>query len=487
MIVYALFLAIYRVYLHPLSQFPGPWYYAASQIPITIQRITGNEVATYARLHERYGLYARVAPGELSTINPVAATDVYGHRNAARQIGKDFKAYYMKNQRGDGTEGLMTASDEDHRRQRKVFAPAFSDRAIREQEGLLKKYTDLFVQKSGEFCEANGRVDLHMFFSFATFDFAADLVFGEGLDHLERMEYHPFLANISGVVKFSAWRRAIRSFDWMDKVFTLLMPKSMIKKRMVHIQFCDDKVAARLRKKNTGHPDMWTLVQEAEGKGEGMTFGEMRQNGFLMLTAATETTSSLMTALAFLLAQHPDKLRKLKDELYKNFTSAEEMTTLTLPRLEYLQACIEEGLRCYPPVPGGLPRRTGPQGAVLDGHVLPPDTVVFYAQSASYHSAIHFARPNEFIPERWLAPPPAEFENDCLEAVQAFSSGSRDCIGKNLAYHEARLLAAKFFFTYDVEICEESWDWMNQKAYIVGLKRPLYAKLRRAKRDANVS
>ncbi|KAH7013981.1 cytochrome P450 [Ilyonectria destructans] len=481
---YFLVTAIYRVYFDPLAKFPGPWYYAASQIPITIQRIRGDEVATYAKLHQKYGQYVRVAPGELSTINPAAATDVYGHRNAARQIPKDFKAYYMKNQRGDGTEGLMTADDESHRRMRKIFSPAFSDRAIREQEPLLKKYTDLLVEKSGECCDSKGKVDIHMFFNFATFDFAADLVFGDGLDHLERMEYHPFLANISGVVKFSAFRRAIRSFPMMDKIFAQFIPRSMIKKRMEHTKFCDDRVNTRLEKKVTDHPDMWTLVLQAEDKGEGLTFGEMRQNSFLILTAATETTSSLMTALTFLLGQNPDKLKKLTDEVRGKFSSTEEMTTLTLPHLEYLQCCIEEGLRCYPPVPGGLPRRTGPQGANLDGHDLPPDVVVYYAQSAAYHSPMHFARPDEFIPERWASSPPAEFANDRLEAVQAFSAGPRDCIGKNLAYHEARLLAAKFFWTYDVEVCEESMDWMNQKTYIVGLKKPLYVKLHRVKRDA---
>ncbi|KAK1977341.1 cytochrome P450 [Colletotrichum cereale] len=314
---------------------------------ITVQ-VTGNEVATYNRLYKKYGLYVRVAPGELSTINPVAATDVYGHCNAARQIGKDFKAYYMKNQRADGTEGLITAN--------------------------------LFVQKSGECCNAKCKVDIHMFFNFATFNFAADLVFGEGLDHLQRIEYHPFLANISRVVKFSAWRRVIWSFLQMDKIFLMLILRSMIKKQLEHTKFCDNK-----------------------------------------------TTLSLMTGLAFLL------LKKLTDELRANFT--------------------------------GLPCRTGLQGANLDGYTLPLDVVVFYAQSALYYSPIHFACPNEFIPKRWLLLPPKEFYNDCLEA---------DYISKNLAYYEVRLLAAKFFFTYNVA------------TYIVRLKKPLYVKLYQVNKSVEV-
>lgn len=50
----------------------------------------------------------------------------------------------------------------------------------------------------------------------------------------------------------------------------------------------------------------------------------------------------------------------------------------------------------------------------------------------------------------------------------------------SLAYHEARLLLAKFLWTYDVELCEESKGWIKQKSFIVGVKKPLYVKLHRA-------
>ncbi|EFQ31266.1 RadP cytochrome P450 epoxidase [Colletotrichum graminicola M1.001] len=73
----------------------------------------------------------------------------------------------MKNGLGDGSESILTASDEDHRRMRKIFTPAFSEKGIRSREGMLKKYTDLFVQKSGEWFDQNGKVDMYMFSNFA--------------------------------------------------------------------------------------------------------------------------------------------------------------------------------------------------------------------------------------------------------------------------------------------------------------------------------
>lgn len=69
----------------------------------------------------------------------------------------------------------MTADDELHQRMRKIFAPAFSDRAIQE-EPLLNKHTDLLIKQLNTVCEAYMKVDMVIMFIFATFGFIADCV-----------------------------------------------------------------------------------------------------------------------------------------------------------------------------------------------------------------------------------------------------------------------------------------------------------------------
>jgi cytochrome P450 len=49
-------------------------------------------------------------------------------------------------------------------------------------------------------------------------------------------------------------------------------------------------------------------------------------------------------------------------------------------------------------------------------------------QWAVHHNPDHFALPDEFIPERWLDDP--RFANDAKRALQPFSIGPRDCVGK---------------------------------------------------------
>jgi cytochrome P450 family 628 len=76
------------------------------------------------------------------------------------------------------------------------------------------------------------------------------------------------------------------------------------------------------------------------------------------------------------LALHPDALAKLQAEIddYKN--AHEESDLISLSKLQYLQACIDESLRLYPVVPSGLPRMTPPEGMQIDDVYIPGDTIV---------------------------------------------------------------------------------------------------------------
>ena len=40
--------------------------------------------------------------------------------------------------------------------------------------------------------------------------------------------------------------------------------------------------------------------------------------------------------------------------------------------IHYLNTCVEEALRIYPLVPSELPRKTGPEGDIINGRYVPP-------------------------------------------------------------------------------------------------------------------
>jgi len=138
-------------------------------------------------------------------------------------------------------------------------------------------------------------------------------------------------------------------------------------------------------------------------------------------------------------------------------------------------------MRLYPPVPTGLPRQVPKGGAWICGEYVPEDVTVSVSQWATYHSESNFYDAESFIPERWLGED-ARFEHDNHAAFQPFSVGPRNCIGRNLAYHECRLLLTEVFWKFDLELVDESRDWTDQKVFSFWDKSPLWVQLRRAVR-----
>jgi cytochrome P450 len=69
-----------------------------------------------------------------------------------------------------------------------------------------------------------------------------------------------------------------------------------------------------------------------------------------------------------------------------------------------------------------------------------------------HYNPKYFAKPYEFIPERWDKDAPVEL-NSHKFAFLTFSQGPRDCLGKTLAMHEAVVVLASLLknFTFHLD------------------------------------
>lgn len=163
----------YNLFLHPLRSYPGPRLYAASIIPISILRLQGKILPTLQAAHKKYGPVVRLAPNELSYIDLQAWKDIYGHRKPGQPIWP--KDPVQGGPEEAGTPGIFRSEGADHVLLKRTFAHAFSDKALKDQQELIRGHALALVdalkyEGKKELGDEGQRIDMVKMYNFVAFD-----------------------------------------------------------------------------------------------------------------------------------------------------------------------------------------------------------------------------------------------------------------------------------------------------------------------------
>ncbi|KAK1982658.1 cytochrome P450 [Colletotrichum cereale] len=417
-------------------------------------------------VYNEYGPIVRVAPDELAYNHPDCWKDVHGHlKNGTGDHGRD-PAFTV-----DTRQGIISANREDHSRFRRALSHGFSAQSMLDQQPIIKTYIDLLIQRLHEKCAGGSdHLDMVSWYNWTTFDVIGDLAFGEPFHCLDDADYHPWVKLIFESVKASAFKLNVRRFPVVEKILMKFVPAELRTKRDQHFALTHEKVSQRLSAQ-TERPDFMDSMLRKKGD-QALNFAELKANSSTLIIAGSETTATALSGMTYYLLTNPDALKKLSDEVRNVFTSEADIDMISVQKLVYLQAVMNEGLRMYPPLATGIPRKVNGDGGVLSGQYVPRDTIVQVWHWPIYHDPENFALPDLFIPERWLDDP--RFAGDKKEMFQPFAVGLRNCIGRNLAYGEMRLILARVIWNFDMRLAEESRGWAERsQVYLLWEKEPL--------------
>ncbi|RAH67354.1 cytochrome P450 [Aspergillus aculeatinus CBS 121060] len=467
-------IVLYNVFFHPLAQYPGPRSMAASRIPYLLMTLRGRPPQEMNALHKRYGHVVRVAPNELSFISSDAWRPIYGTRPGHGQKPKDRHAYPPS---ADNVPSIDQSNDADHSRFRRLLSHAFSDTALRGQEPIIRGYVELLMQRLREHARhAQTPLDMVAWYNFCTFDIIGDLAFGEPFDCLRNAAYHDWVRLIFSSVKVASYLNVARRLPGTQYLVRAITPRRVLEQQRWHVQLTAQKVQARLNMTNE-RPDFFASILKHQGNSEkGISVPEMIANASTLIIAGSETTATLLSGVTFLLLKNPRVMDKLQQEVRSAFATEEEITLDSVNRLHYCLAVLTEGLRLFPPVGVGLPRVVDPQGDVISGGWVPGGTSVSIPHYAAYRSPANFTDPDAFVPERHLGDP--RYAADDRDVLQPFSFGPRNCIGRNLAYVEMRIILARMIFNFDMELEDTESDWLDQECHLLWDKSALMVKLK---------
>ncbi|KAH8883758.1 cytochrome P450 [Thozetella sp. PMI_491] len=467
---------IYYAFFHHLAKVPGPKFYAASNVPFVWYSIRGEWPQVLKKLHDKYGPVVRFGPEDVSLTTADAWRQVYGHKRAGEPTFEKDDRFRLDTKENH----IIVANADDHRRMRRLLSHAFSEKALRSQEDIMKQYVDLFIQKLSDLAAKGTVVDLVSWYNFTTFDLIGDLAFGQPFHCLESGGYHPWVSMVFDFVHILTYSMAFQRIPSLKLLAPFLVPVKLIKGAKEHRLLSEKTALQRIENGNTVREDFISYILRHNDE-KGMTTSEIVDNAGILIIAGSETTATLLSGTTFQLLKHRHVYDKLVQEIRSTFTTEDEITISRVNELEYMLAVINEGFRMYPPVPVGLARLVPKEGQFVEGFWMPEKTSVSVAQWAAYQSERNWCQPQEFIPERWLGDP--RFAHDARDVLNPFSYGPRNCIGKNLAYAEMRLILVRLLWNFDLELQAESKDWQQQKVYVLWEKKPLSVKLTPVIRD----
>ncbi|EAW14333.1 cytochrome P450 [Aspergillus clavatus NRRL 1] len=465
--------SLYNIYFHPLRRFPGPKRASCSNVCYLWWTVSGTIHWKLKELHDQYGEVVRISPSILVYRSPNAWRDIYGHRKHDTTSFVKDPDYYIPSPNG---EHILTANDADHARERRLLSHAFSERALREQESIVQQYVNSLILKLQEYAASGSAVDMAKWYNFTTFDIIGDLAFGEPFDCLRDNRYHPWVWMIFQSAKASVFMRLLHLYPRLESLVKKMLPKKFVRMRNEHWQMSKEKVGRRLSLQ-ANRPDFMSYILKYYDE-RGMSRQEIEANAGVLILAGSETTATALSGCTFYVLKNPEVYNRLVREIRTSFQRQEDITFLSVARLPYLHAALEESLRLYPPVPGILPRKVPAGGASVDGQYVPGGVTVSTASFSAARAKSNFADPDSFIPERWLKNRDPKFESDNREASQAFSLGPRNCLGKNLAYAEMRVIIAKLLWNFDLSLHSDCYDWDNQASFIIWQKPALMVDLK---------
>ncbi|KAI0024381.1 cytochrome P450 [Xylariomycetidae sp. FL0641] len=411
--IYHLTRAFYRLFLHPLSRFPGPKLAAVSRLYEAYYDIYQNGQYTFkiSRLHKQYGPIVRISPYELHVSDPAFFEHLYRHEGRWDKYAWATDAFAARG------ATIFTANHDLHKARRHPLNPFFSKARVAAQQDIIYKHLEKLC---GRLAIPASRLNLGAAITAFARDVANDFVLGKSYNSLERLDY---AADMS---------------DHGTKVF------------FQHLEETQQDARNLIARATSPNPDTSprTIVHGiVESKLPSSEKAEKRvmQDVSTVTGAGFETTASALRVIIFNVFNDPTILRRLRQELMQ---CAGNLELKTLEQLPYLNAILMEGLRLSPAIATRMARISPDADVSYQQWKIPAGTPVGMTLVLMHSDPSLYPDPFRFNPDRWMEP---DARKKVDKTFAPFSRGTRVCLGMYLAWAEMYILVAALVQRFDFE------------------------------------
>jgi len=197
---------------------------------------------------------------------------------------------------------------------------------------------------------------------------------------------------------------------------------------------------------------MFLHFKDDDGNAVLQTDKDLRDLIMNFIIAGRDTTAITLTFLFYSLSNNRDVREKALAEI-KEKVGAKEPDFEAVKNLPYLQACINETLRLYPPVPGD-PKLCLKDDVLPNGLRVPAGAYLTWSAFVMGRMPQYWDAPLEFRPARWLSADanggkPVPSGN--TPPFAPFQYGPRTCLGMQMAYLEVKAVAVMILQRFELE------------------------------------
>lgn len=303
----------------------------------------------------------------MSVSGSIGWREVFGHTRAGQAEFGHWKDFY---QLGDkNVQSIVTTDKEDHRRQRRLMSHGFSHAAIKEQEPLVDKYVQKLFAQFRKDAELHQPTDMLKWYNLTTLDIIGDLVFGESFNCLDNGESE-LVDSIFNTIRIMSRVHAVLRMPLLSWARRLMISKKDALRHIEQKRVSKDKAERRiaLGPAPEGRRDIMTNILRHNDE-KGMSHAEILSNADGLIMAGSETTATALAGLTYCITTNPQALERVQREVREAFNSEKDIKINSTMSLKYLNACIEEAMRIYPPV-AETPTRLSP-GEFVNNHYIP--------------------------------------------------------------------------------------------------------------------
>lgn len=449
LVCYAFFLAIYRLFFHPLAQFPGPKLAALTLWYEYYYDVYKRGRMTWAikAMHERYGPIVRISPHELHIDDPEYYDELYV--TSSRRTEK----YHWAVKSFDHPLSSFGTVDHDlHRLRRASLAPFFSKASVQTLEPAVQSVVDRMSSRFRALRGSSTVVNLLDVYSSLAGDVIGQYAFAKSYGFMETPDFAPHWHTT--MLNITELSQLFKQFGWLSALMKSI-PRSVVKilnpqmlslidmQVDIHIQVLDIKDGLAKGQKITGQRTIfYDILTNDDIRPQEKETMPLVEEANLVVGAGTITTAHILSVISFHLISNPDILAKLQQQLQSIMPDADSTPKwIELEQLPYLNAVIQEGLRIGYGVSGRCQRISPDVALQYKEWIIPRGTPVGMSAFFMHNNPQIFPNPHQFLPERWLQP--SDFR--LSKYLVPFTKGSRQCVGLNLAYCELYLAVAAVF------------------------------------------